>query len=320
MVSHDPASPPLLQASPITPNPPDELGLRMILLPELTDEILTHLQDDERTLQNCSLVAKSWVHSSQKPLYSHVHLTPVTHRTWRKKVSPTSGVMQHVRTLSCRGLDSLHSFHGDFFKSLHLLERLDFHGSMRIEPNVTNLFTTFQTTLSSLSLSGVSATWGALVNVVDYFPNLRDLHLGQSSFVGGCWGVPPLSRPTRGKLCLFTLSSVDMSILSAGLSASKLQYNELEIIDVVGPTPSRAIIPIISACRKTLTRLVLGSYDCKFRYHRVPCDQHHLIYRFDSIQHLTIPLSRSAQSFANSCSSRRGKYRRNPLSSHQLPP
>ena len=250
----------------------------MALPLELIDEILTYLQDDEITLQNCSLIAKSWVYSSQKLLCAHVHLTPGTYRIWRENVSPASAeLLQYVRTLNCRGFKTLHSSHGDYFRSLHRLERLALRVFVRIEPDITNLFLAFQTTLSSLSLSRVSITWGAFINVVDYFPNLQDLHLSQSSFVGDCRVVPPLSRPPRGKLSLITLSSDNMSILSSGFSVSELRYNELEITNVFDRIPSHAIRPIISPCGKTLTRLVLDPYDCKFQCH-TPCgDTIHII-------------------------------------------
>jgi hypothetical protein len=262
-----------LPPSSIIRNYLDELGPGMALPPELIDEILTYLQDDEKTLQNCSLIAKSWAYSSQKLLCAHVHLTPWTYRRWRETVSPTSAeLLQHVRTMDCRAFHTLHPSHGDYFRSLRRLERLALRVFVRIEPDITNLFLAFQSTLSSLSLSRVSITWIAFINVVDYFPNLKDLHLSQSSFVGDCREIPPLSKPPRGKLCLFTLSSDDMSILSSGLSASVLRYNELEITNIFVQIPSRAIRSIISTCGKTLTRLVLGSYDCKFRYHALSSD------------------------------------------------
>ena len=241
----------------------------MALLPELIDEILTYLQDDERTLKNCSLIAKSWAYPSQKLLYAQVYLTPENDRMGREDVSPRSEeLLQHVRILHCRGFHPLYSFLGDYFGSLHRLEHLTLCGLIHIETGITNLFLAFQTTLSSLSLGSLLITWGAIINVVDYFPNLRDFLLTQSTFVGDCQEVAPLSRPPRGRLSLFTLSSDDMFTVSRGLSASELRYNELEITDIYDRISSRAVMPIISSCGRTLTRLVLGRYDCKFRYHK----------------------------------------------------
>ena len=244
-----------------------EPGFKMAIPPELIEEIVTDLQDDERTLQNCSLVAKSWAYPSQKLLYAHVHLTPRTHRIWQENSSPTAELLQHVRTLNCHNFHSIQPSHVDFFGSLRRLERLAFRNFLRIEPSITDLFSVFQTTLSSLSLINVSLTLAAFINVVDYFPNLRDLHLDKSSLVGDCRGTLPLSRPPRGKLRLFTLSSDDIFIICTGLSTSQPRYNELEIISIFDRIPSRAIRPIISTCGKTLTRLVLDRYDCKFRDH-----------------------------------------------------
>ena len=241
--------------------------VRMTLPPELIDEILTDLRDDKPTLRNCSLIAKSWVYPSQKLLYAHVHLTPETHRIWQENSSPTSAeLLQHVRTLKCHNFHSLEPSHGDYFGSLHCLERLAFCELVPVEPNITNLFSAFQTTLLSLSLSHVFLTWAAFTTVVDYFPNLRDLHVTRFSFVGDVRSVPPLSRPPRGKLRLSSLSRENISVLSNGLSASELRYDELEIVNMGSQTPSRTR-SIISACGGTLKRLVLALRGRKFQCH-----------------------------------------------------
>jgi hypothetical protein len=236
----------------------------MVLPPELVTKILTHLQDDKPALQNCSLVVKSWVYSSQKLLYTNAHLTPESYRIWRENVSPTGEeLLQHVRTLNCRDFDSLQPSHGDYFGSLHHLERLFLHQLTIIGPNITNLLTAFQTTLSSLSLGDVSLTWGTFINIVDYFPNLTYLFLDRTSFVGDLRPVPPLSRPPHGKLRLFLLPPDATSMLSIGLPASEPRYDELEILDVLDYPPSR-VRPIISACGKTLTRLALNLFSGRF--------------------------------------------------------
>ena len=237
----------------------------MTLPPELIDEILTYLQDDKRTLRNCSLIAKSWEYPSRKLLFTNAHLTPETYRIWRENVSAAGAeLLRYVRTLNCHNFHSIQPSHGDFFGPLHRLERLAFRDFVHIESNITNLFSAFQTTLSSLFLSHVSLTCVAFINVVDYFPNLRDLHVARSSFVGDRRAVPPLSRPPRGKLRISFLSLDNISALSSGLSSSELRYDELEIVGTGDQTPSRTR-SIISACGGTLTRLVLEPYGRKFQ-------------------------------------------------------
>ena len=248
----------------------------MALPSELIDEILAYLQVGKRTLQGCSLIAKSWVYPSQKLLHTNAHLTPETYRIWRENVSPAGAeLLQHVRILSWHHFYPLQSSHGDYFGPLRRLEHLAFRDFVRTEPSITNLFSAFQTTLSSLSLFYVSLTWAAFINVVDYFPNLKDLHVARSSFVGDRRAIPPLSRPPRGKLRLIALSLDNMSTLSSGLSASELQYDELEI-NVLDQTPSR-VRPIISGCGKTLTRLVLDLFECKFKCHTLCSDTINII-------------------------------------------
>ena len=239
----------------------------MTLPPELIDEILTDLRDDKPTLRNCSLIAKSWEYPSRKLLFTNAHLTPETYRIWRENVSAAgTELLRYVRTLNCHNFHSIQPSHGDFFGSLHRLERLAFRDFVHIESNITNLFSAFQTTLSSLFLNHLFLTWAAFINVVDYFPNLRDLHVTRFSFVGDVRSVPPLSRPPRGKLRLSSLSRENISVLSNGLSASELRYDELEIVNMGSQTPSRTR-SIISACGGTLKRLVLALRGRKFQCH-----------------------------------------------------
>ena len=291
----------------------------MALPLELIDEILTYLQDDKRTLHNCSLIAKSWVFPSQKLLYARVCLYPVNYQKWQETVSPMGAEpLRHVRALKCCFFYSLYPSYGSYFGSLHRLQCLALCSITHIESGVTNLFTAFQATLWLLYLGHLSLTWGTFINLVDYFPNLRELRLIKSSFEGDHRAIPPFSRPPRGKLCLIALSSEDMSILSTVLSASELQYDELEIIKVVDQTPSH-VRPILSACGKTLKHLVLDPQGCKSQCYMPSSDAINTILHkcLDSIQQsFAISLSsKIARSCANSCSLRRGRDRQCSLSS-----
>lgn len=238
----------------------------MALPPEMVDEILDNLQDEKRALCNCSLVAKSWTYPSQKRLFTSVDLTLEIYQTWRENVSPTKAeLLEHVRILSCRRFYFLGpALCGDYFGSLRHLQRLVLYQTGNIEPNITASFPVFQNTLSSLSLSFVFLAWSTFIELVDYFPNLKELRFNESSFhLGGDPLVsPPLSRPARGKLYLSSLTWGSMGALSRGLPAQDLAYSELEIISIFDRHPSR-IQPVISACEKTLTHLKLDPYDCE---------------------------------------------------------
>jgi len=72
------------------------------LLPEILDYIVDHLQDDPKTLQNCCLVAKSWVPRSRKHLFAHIKFSsPKDLESWKKSFpDPSNSPAYHTRILS----------------------------------------------------------------------------------------------------------------------------------------------------------------------------------------------------------------------------
>ena len=150
----------------------------MALPPELVDEILTQLRDDKQTLLNCSLIAKSWAYPSQKLLHDwHLCFIPETYRTWQETASPTRmELLPRVRSLTYRNFDSLHPFRRDHLKSFHRLQQITLRDiSLNIQSDIINYLPASQNTLSSLYLANVSIYNTALVDLINHFPNLRDL-------------------------------------------------------------------------------------------------------------------------------------------------
>jgi hypothetical protein len=234
----------------------------MALLPELVDETLVHLRHDNQALRNCSLVAKSWTHPSQKLLYADVRVTPSTYQTWEEIASPASTeLLQHVHSLTCYHFNSLHEFHEDYLKSFHHLQCLTLYGIGSIEPNALDLFLAFQNTLSSLSLILVSFNLDTFIGLLGYFPRLRVLCFDHSKFQTEHRTVAPPSTPPRGTLRLTLSSDRDASILLRGLCELDLEYDQLEIHEV--RRNASPVHSLISACEKTLTHLELGLNDCK---------------------------------------------------------
>src|ERR1700753_2506971 len=218
----------------------------MILPQELVDEVLTHLRHDIQALQNCSLVAKSWTYSSQRHLFTRIYITPSTYRPfygldvgfqptfsscelgaaqfrpkptstyrkWQEIASPTSTeLLRHTHSLTCYNSQSLHDFHEDYFKSFHRLQFLSLEWIRNIDLDTVNLFPAFQNTLSLLSLFGVSLTLDALIKLLGYFPNLRELYLSPDTFWRKHRRTPPPSTPPRGMLSLSACFGRDADIL-----------------------------------------------------------------------------------------------------------
>ena len=182
----------------------------MRLPPELIDLIFSHLSLDElQTLRNCSLVARSWAHRSQKRLFETVQISRLTYSSWVEGISPENlELLRHVHSLTlsitgprCPVPTSLIDDLGDYLPSLHNLKSLVL-SSLNLEsgsPKVEN-FSAFRLTLSSLSIWRCYVSTGAFIILVNYFPNLVDLQLRSPLPVEDYKPVPPLLRPLRGRL------------------------------------------------------------------------------------------------------------------------
>ena len=251
-------------------DPIDEHEPRMALPPELVDEILVYLRHDKRTLLNCSLVAKSWVYASQILYYWDQCFTPKTYQTWRETASPTSTeLLQHVRSLTCSWFSSLYDFHADHLKLFHRLQHLTLTHIESIQLDIINLLSASQNTLSSLCLRYVPIYDSVLTNLIDYFPNLRELHIDQVAIQKDNSTTPSASRPLRGKLRLTCLWSRDMAVLSSCLSKLELAYDELEVTSSLNQ-PYLYLPAIVYGCGKALARLELEPLDGKLTCYELP--------------------------------------------------
>ena len=229
------------------------------------DEILLHLRSDKQTLLNCSLVAKSWVYRSQKLLHVwHLSFTPETLRAWQETASLESmELLQHARLLTCSWFRPLESFRGDHLKSLYRLQHITLHYITSARSDLTNFLPACQNTLSSLHLSAVSVYDVAIMGLINYFPNLRELHIDRSTIWKDFWTTPSSSRLPHGKLRLTDLVDQHMSTLSLHLSKLELGYDEIEVFNT-HRSPQPSVPPIIYACGKALTRLEFSTPSRKF--------------------------------------------------------
>ncbi|KAF9645195.1 hypothetical protein BDM02DRAFT_687955 [Thelephora ganbajun] len=205
----------------------------MHLPEELLDEIFGHLPpDDRQSLQNCSLVAKSWLQPSRRLLFARIFIRPATYQSWLDNISPTNtGLLRHARSLKylVGGGGCGVSLLRDHLPSFFQLQQLAFSFT-NIEPTICDhleWLSAFQHTLSSLSLTQVSITWSAFVALIGYFPNLRDLHLSEMSLQVDDRPIPPLPHALRGRLSI-TFWDV-MGLPVDRLVGLKLEYEGLEM-------------------------------------------------------------------------------------------
>jgi hypothetical protein len=240
------------------------------LPPELVNEILIYLRNDKQTLLNCSLVAKSWTYMSQKLRYWDQRFTPETYRTWRESASPTSTeLLEHVRSLTCSLFTSLDDFHCDHLKLFHHLQHLTLTRIGSIQSDVINLLSDSQNTLSLLHLCHVTIQDSMIAKFIDYFPNLRELHIDHATIEKDDLTTPSASRPARGKLRLNCLWDRDMAVLSSCLSKLELAYDELEVASSLNQ-PDVYLPPIVYGCGKGLACLEIEPLESKFPYYEPP--------------------------------------------------
>ena len=223
----------------------------MYLPQELLDEIMGYLSPyGTRSLRDCSLVAKSWVHPSRRRLFEKIDVQRLIYfRLWVKNISPTNvELLQHVRSLSCGIYDAGDPTHDptdpvnflrDYSPSLRRLRRLNLFFGRLVSFTQIGTPSAFQHSLSHLSLWRSDVKISALVTLVNYFPNLARLDLTDLSCEADDQPTPPLSRPLR-KLSIaefYTRNSLGLLDQLLGL---RPQCEEVTINVMFVPSPSLA--------------------------------------------------------------------------------
>ena len=236
---------------------------------ELVDEILSHLpshdEQDQRSLRNCSLVAKSWINPSRRRLFETVLIRKRDRQSWLDKISPSNTeLLRHVRSFCLAGSDpweqdpsskcDIEDLYVYFpsFRRLHTIDLCEIHISSNF-PERIGMFSPCQQVLSSLILAAVSLPWRSFIALIDYFPNLRSLELSCLSFEDNNITPPPLSRPLRGSLWFYLSEEEHLIVLSNWFIGLELEYEEL-VIDV-GYVSGMYSRRIVATCGKTLKRL-----------------------------------------------------------------
>ena len=230
---------------------------------ELVDEIVSHLpSDDKQSLRNCSLVAKSWIHPSQRLLFEKVEIDQRNLQSWVDNISPTNTVLLgQIRQFSYKEYpkaetEPAHCTLRDYFPSFRQLRHLTLLFAS-FQPHHTKLFSTFQHSLSTISLSGCSITKNAFVTLINYFPNLAHLHLRGLSCHEKDEPSLPLSRLLFKSLYV-TVWRADSLFLLDELSRSGLRFEEVIVSGMI-PKPSWP----------EFTRRVVGIFGAHVKYLRI---------------------------------------------------
>ena len=251
---------------------------RMSFPRELIEEILSYLQihgkQDQQSLRNCSLVAKSWVDPSRRRLFETVLIRARDRQSWMDRISPSNiELLRHVRSFCFSGsgprewpdslakltdIEDLYVYFPSFCR-LHTIDLSETHISSDI-PERIEMFSPCQQVLSSLTLAIVSLSWRSFIALIDYFPNLQNLELSSLSFEDGNINPPPLSRPLRGKLFFYLSEEEHLIALSNWFTGLEVEYEELVVdVDYVSGTYSQNIV---TTCQKSLKRLSFQLCEC----------------------------------------------------------
>ncbi|KAF9647248.1 hypothetical protein BDM02DRAFT_3117389 [Thelephora ganbajun] len=189
----------------------------MNLPQELLDEILSHLpldyKEDQQSLRNHSLVAKSWVNPTRRRLFRTIEIREMTLQSWLDIIPPANEeLLQHVRSLfyivntAAQWTLQQPEYHvdvlRDYLPSLHQLRHLSL-SSMHISSDIAqqvDIFSAFQHTLSRLSLDYCNITISALITLINHFPSLDCLDLNHPLREVDGEPVSPVSRPLMREL------------------------------------------------------------------------------------------------------------------------
>jgi len=229
---------------------------------ELLDEILNYLPSDNRqgrrSLQNYSLIAKSWVNPSRRRLFKAVEIQERDLQRWLDSIPPANeGLLQHVRSLSyvtetrarrknlppgCR-IDVLQDYL-PFFQQLQHLSLSSMHIPSDVSHQV-EMFSAFRHTLSRLAFHHCRVTINALVALIDYFPSLDHLDLGRPLYSVDDEPVVPLSRLLISKLHISDCHGDDLDLLDR-LSGHGLAFGEI-VVDYVSQLHLQTLGRIVDA-------------------------------------------------------------------------
>ena len=151
------------------------------LPPEILDHTIDLLHDEQETLEDCCLVAKSWVPRTRKHLFAHVRFADDNClKSWKKAFpNPSNSPAYHTRSLAA-GCDvtEADAEEGGWIPTFSRLVRLelDCPASYGKRENLVP-FRKFSPTLKSLYVDSILLVGSQLFGLICFLPLLEDLVL-----------------------------------------------------------------------------------------------------------------------------------------------
>ena len=225
---------------------------------ELVDEILDHLAKDRKTLQSCSLVAKSWIHPSRRHLFDALFLTANDITKWNKTFpNPEHSPAGHVRDLSfCFIQPDVPINFADRMLYFSNVRGLTLVGRVATDPSFISALGPLPPTTRSVDITFSRVLTAHIVSVIQQLPNLDNLSLMSAEWGGA---IPPgtgqlIQSRLSGKLRL-RRKFAHCDLLNMLMEVpSGPRFAQVEIRDA-SMNCFPASLKLVSACEDTLTKL-----------------------------------------------------------------
>lgn len=187
-------------------------GLAMKVPLELVEEIIGYIPKSD--LRSCSLVTKSWSNLCRKHLFEAVDIHPGNSERWLDGISPANvELLECVRALTYSEYSPIlrnsiwPAYHTlrEYSPSFRRLSRLTLCFSHISPPTFSlwlEVFSTFQHTLSHITLGDCTTTKRIFVTLINFFPNLVRLDVHHIEYYKEDKPIPPLVRPGFKRLCV----------------------------------------------------------------------------------------------------------------------
>ena len=210
---------------------------------ELFDIIIGYI-DDKESLENCSLVARSWEDPSRKRLFKYIQTPPRSLETWLERISQgrNGTLLEHVHRLTCNDEFSFSLLYQDKpedgifcdrFGSLRQLRHLKFRATvLYIWPQkAESVFSALGNTLSRITLWSCAVPKSLVPILINCLPNLEHLCLKDVFFVPGVGGESTLliSRSHLKKLSIGEQNVKSLDFLSE-LWEQMLRFDEVALL------------------------------------------------------------------------------------------
>ena len=241
------------------------------LPPEILDHIVDDLRDKPKALQDCCLVAKSWIPRTRKHLFANIEFSsPEKLKSWKKAFpDSSSSPASYTRTLSVKfpqAVTAADAEEGGWIQTFSRVVHLDLDTNAT-RPNDSEVslapFHGFSPVLKSLCIFSTLLPHSQIFGFVHSLPLLEDLSLtvlgmandGDLDVCGPPAVIPPPSSPPfTGTLWLFLLQGMKPAARRLLDLPNGLRFRRLTML-CLQEDDHKWINALVAGCSDTLESL-----------------------------------------------------------------